>query len=156
PPADWGTLRRHELTCAIAPNGMTGAPFMRGFNNRQFHEELLTRGRTMLDACAEARVPSMISFAGYKYRDPDNPRSEVIGRDEATENCVRGLCELCQHADRRGVNVCIEHLNSRDSSHPMKGHPGYQGDDLDWVAEVVRQVNSPRMKILFDIYHVQI
>ena len=129
---------------------------MRGFNNRQFHEELLTRGRTILDACAEAHVPSMIAFTGYKYRDPDNPRSEVISRDEATENCVRGLRELCRHAERRNVNVCIEHLNSRDASHPMKGHPGYQGDDLDWIAEVVRRVDSPRMKILFDIYHVQI
>jgi sugar phosphate isomerase/epimerase len=156
PPADWGTLRRHELTCAIAPNGMPGAPYMRGFNNRQFHEELLDRGRRVLDACAEARVPSMIAFAGYKYRDPDNPRSEVISRDEATENCVRGLRELCRHADQRNVNVCIEHLNSRDTTHPMKGHPGYQGDDLDWIAEVVRRVDSPRMKILFDIYHVQI
>ena len=57
---------------------------------------------------------------------------------------------------RKKVNVCIEHLNSRDHSHPMKGHPGYQGDDLDYVAEIIRRVGSPRVKLLFDIYHVQI
>jgi hydroxypyruvate isomerase len=156
PPENWNTLRQNNLTCAIAPNGMPGAPFMRGFNNRQFHEEVIDRTKRMIDACAEARVPNVIAFTGYKYRDPDNPRSEVIGRDEATENCVRGLREVCQHGERRGVTVCIEHLNTRDASHPMKGHPGYQGDDLDWIADIVRRVNSPRMKILFDIYHVQI
>ena len=156
PPEMWNTLRQNNLTCAIAPNGMPGAPYMRGFNNRQFHEEVIDRTKRMIDACAEARVPNVIAFTGYKFRDPDNPRSEVIGREEATENCVRGLREVCTHGERRNVTVCIEHLNSRDSSHPMKGHPGYQGDDLDWVADVVRRVNSPRMKILFDIYHVQI
>ena len=52
--------------------------------------------------------------------------------------------------------MCVEHLNTRDDSHPMKGHPGYQGDDLDWLASIIRKVGSPRVKLLFDIYHVQI
>src|SRR5688500_5577931 len=47
-------------------------------------------------------------------------------------------------------------LNSRDSSHPMKGHPGYQGDHTDYCIEIIKQVGSPRLKLLFDIYHVQI
>ena len=63
---------------------------------------------------------------------------------------------LARHAEKVGVTVCIEHLNSRVSDHPMKGHPGYQGDDIDWVASLVRQVDSPKLKILFDVYHVQI
>ena len=54
------------------------------------------------------------------------------------------------------MNLCIEHLNSRDGSDPMTGHPGYQGDDLDWVLSILRKVGSPRVKLLFDIYHVQI
>ncbi len=156
PPEDWRTLREHNLTCAIAPNGMPGAPFMRGFNNRAFHDELNERMRRVIDSCAEARVPSIIGFTGYKWRDPENPNSGEISRDEAAENCVRGLRPVVEHAERRGVTVCIEHLNTRDSSHPMKGHPGYQGDDLDWVAGILRRVNSPRLKLLFDIYHVQI
>ena len=47
-------------------------------------------------------------------------------------------------------------LNTRDGTHPMKGHPGYQGDDIDYVADIVQRVNMDNVKILFDIYHVQI
>ena len=69
---------------------------------------------------------------------------------------MAGLKKIIGYAEKNKINVCIEHLNSRDSSHPMKGHPGYQGDDVDWVADICRKVGSPRMKLLFDIYHVQI
>jgi hydroxypyruvate isomerase len=155
-PEDWATLRRHNLVCAIAPNGMPGAPFKRGFNNRTFHQEVISRTRQAIDACAEAHFPSVIGFTGYKWRDPENPQSGEISREEGFDNCVRGLREIAPHAERRGVTLCIEHLNTRDSSHPMKGHPGYQGDDLDWLASIIRRVGSERVKILFDIYHVQI
>ncbi len=156
PPEDWGTLRKHNLVCAIAPNGMPGAPFMRGLNNPKYHEEVLDRTKKTIDACAEARVPSVISFTGYKWRDADNPKSGEISRDDGANNCVRALRELAGHAEKRGVTICVEHLNTRDDSHPMKGHPGYQGDDLDWLAGIIRRVGSARVKILFDIYHVQI
>jgi hydroxypyruvate isomerase len=156
PPEGWETLRRHGLVCALAPNGMPGAPFVRGFNNRRYHEELGDRMRRMIDACAEAHVPNVIAFTGYKWRDAEDPRSGEIGRDEGADNCVAGLRALAAHAEHRGVTICLEHLNTRDTTHPMKGHPGYQGDDLDWMADIIRRVNSPRLKLLFDIYHVQI
>ena len=89
-------------------------------------------------------------------RTPTTPKSGAIPRDEAFANCVKGLKELARHAEKKGVTVCLEHLNTRDDSHPMKGHPGYQGDDLDFCADVIRKVGSPRVKLLFDIYHVQI
>lgn len=155
-PEHWPVLRKHGLTCAIAPNGMPGAPFMRGFNNTQFHAENLERTGRMIDACADARFPSVITFVGYKWRNPDDPASGAIPQDEAARNCVAGLKELARHAERKGVTVCLEHLNSRDNSDPMKGHPGYQGDDLDFCADVVRKVGSPRVKLLFDVYHVQL
>jgi hydroxypyruvate isomerase len=66
------------------------------------------------------------------------------------------LAELARYGERKGVTIVLEQLNTRDDSHPMKGHPGYQGDDLDYCAEIVRRVNSPRVKLLFDIYHVAI
>jgi sugar phosphate isomerase/epimerase len=156
PPEDWPTLRRHHLTCAIAPNGMPGTPFVRGFNNPRYHEEVIRNMRRMIDACAEAHVPNVIAFTGYKWRDADNPRSGEISRREGADNCVRGLRQIVGHAERRGVTICVEHLNTRDTTHPMKGHPGYQGDDLDWLADIIRRVGSPRVKLLFDIYHVQI
>jgi sugar phosphate isomerase/epimerase len=156
PPEEWPTLRKHCLICAIAPNGMPGAPFMRGFNNPKFHEEVIDRTKKAIDACAEARFPSVIAFSGFKWRDPDDPKSGEISRQDGADNCVRGFREAVRHAEKRGVTICMEHLNTRDNSHPMKGHPGYQGDDLDWMASIIRRVNSPRLKLLFDVYHVQI
>ncbi|MCE9561987.1 MAG: TIM barrel protein [Planctomycetes bacterium] len=155
-PEHWPTLKKHGLICAIAPNGMPGAPFMRGFNNTQFHAENLERTGKMIDACAEAKFPSVISFVGYKWTNPEDPKSAAITNDDAFANCVKGFKELAKHAEKKGVTVCVEHLNTRDSSDPMKGHPGYQGDDLDFVASIIRKVGSPRIKLLFDIYHVQL
>jgi hydroxypyruvate isomerase len=156
PPEDWGTLKKHGLVCAIAPNGMPGAPFVKGFNNPKYHEQVLNATKKMIDACADAGVPSVIGFSGYKWRDAEDPKSGEIPRDEGADNCVKGLKEVAGYAEKKGVTLCIEHLNTRDSSHPMKGHPGYQGDDLDWLAKVLRRVGSKRVKLLFDIYHVQI
>ncbi len=129
---------------------------MRGFNNPKFHEEVIERTKKTIDACAEARFPNVIAFSGYKWRNPDDPKSGEISRQDGADNCVRGLREVARHAEKHGVTICMEHLNTRDASHPMKGHPGYQGDDLDWMAEIIRRVNSPRVKLLFDVYHVQI
>ena len=155
-PEHWGVLKEHGLVCAIAPNGMPAPPFVKGFNNPRYHDEVIARTKTAIDACADAGFPNVIAFTGYKWRDADDPASGEIPRDDGAEHCVRGLKQLAGHAERRGVTVCLEQLNTRDDSHPMKGHPGYQGDDLDYVADIVRRVGSPRVKLLFDIYHVQI
>ena len=101
-------------------------------------------------------MPNVIAFTGYKWRDADDPASGSIGADEGADNCVEGLKQIAGYAEARKVNICVEHLNSRDHSHPMKGHFGYQGDDLDYVARIIRRVGSPRVKLLFDVYHVQV
>jgi hydroxypyruvate isomerase len=59
-------------------------------------------------------------------------------------------------AEKAGVTLVLEHLNSRDDTHPMKGHPGYFGDDVDFCVDLIRQVDSPNFQLLFDIYHVSI
>jgi hydroxypyruvate isomerase len=135
---------------------MPGAPFMRGLNNPRYHEEVLARTGEMIDAAAEAGFPAVIAFTGYKWRDADDPTSGEISLEEGADNCVKALKELAPHAEKQGVTICLEHLNTRDDSHPMKGHPGYQGDDVDYVAGILRRVGSERAKMLFDIYHVQI
>ena len=155
-PEHWATLKKNSLVCAIAPNGMPGAPFMRGFNNPKFHDEVVERTSKTIDQCADAKFPSVIAFVGYKWTDPDDPKSVAIAPDDAFANCVKGLKRLAAHAEKKGVTVCLEHLNTRDDSDPMKGHPGYQGDDLDFVVAVLKKVGSPRVKLLFDIYHVQL
>ncbi len=155
-PGTWATLKKHDLTCAIAPNGMPGAPFMKGFNNPRYHDEVITRTKKMIDDCAAAGVPAVIGFTGYKWRDADNPKSGAISRDDGAAACVKGLKKIAPYAEKKKVTLCVEHLNTRDSSHPMKGHPGYQGDDLDWLSGILRKVGSERVRLLFDVYHVQI
>jgi hydroxypyruvate isomerase len=153
---DFATIKKHGLTCAIAGNGMSGAPFMRGFNNPRYHDEVIACTKKTIDACADAGVPAVIAFTGYQWHSADDPKSGTISRDEGASNCVKGFKKIVGHAEKKKVNICLEHLNTRDSSHPMKGHPGYQGDDLDYVASIIRQVGSQRLRLLFDIYHVQI
>ena len=155
-PETWGSLKKHGLTCAIAPNGMPGAPFMKGLNNLDYHDEVITRTKEMIDKCSDAGFPSVIAFTGYKWRKAEDPNSGEIPLDEGMANCVKGLKTLAAYSEKKGVNVILEHLNTRDDSHPMKGHPGYQGDNVDQGADMLRSVGSQRVKLLFDIYHVQI
>lgn len=153
---DFPVIKKHGLTCAIAGNRMPGAPFMRGLNNPAYHDEVIARTKEAIDGCAEYGFKSVIAFTGYKWKKAEDPKSGEISLEEGANNCVKALKELCAYADKKNVNICVEHLNTRDDSHPMKGHPGYQGDDIDYVANIARRVGSPRAKILFDIYHVQI
>jgi hydroxypyruvate isomerase len=155
-PMHWPVLKQHKLVCAIAPNGMPGRPFVKAFNNPKYHDEVIARTRTAIDACADGGCPNVIAFTGYKWRDADDPKSGAMTAEEGADHCVAGFKKIVGHAEKKGVTICLEHLNTRDDSHPMKGHPGYQGDDLEQVAKIIRRVGSPRLKLLFDIYHVQI
>jgi hydroxypyruvate isomerase len=150
---DFPLLKKHGLSCAIAS---TGVGFRIGFNNLKHRDELVAKTRGAIEASAAAGVPSAIGFVGMKWHDPNDPKSGEIGRDDAFKNCVEGLTLLAADAEKHKVNLCIEHLNSRDASDPMRGHPGYQGDDLDFVCSILRKVGSPRIKLLFDVYHVQV
>jgi hydroxypyruvate isomerase len=155
-PTDFAVLKRHGLVCAITPNGMPGAPFVKGLNNLKYHEEVIASTTKSIDATAAAGFPNVIAFNGYKWRDAEDPTSGEISLDEGAKNCVIGLKKLAAIAEKKGVTVCVEMLNTRDDSHPMKGHPGYQGDHMDYVADIVKKVGSPHVKLLFDIYHVQV
>jgi hydroxypyruvate isomerase len=156
PPELWPTLKKQGVECMLAPSGMIGAPWSRGYNNPKYHAEVIAAQTRMIEHCAAAGVPAVIAFTGYKWRDADDPKSGEISREEGFEHCVAGMKKIIGLAEKKKVNICLEHLNSRDHSHPRKGHPGYQGDDVDYVADICRKVGSPRLKLLFDIYHVQI
>ena len=155
-PDVWPTLHEHGLTCAIAGNGAKRTGFKYALNNPKYAPEVVAATKATIAQCPAAKVPAVIGFVGYKWRDPEDPKSGEIPRDEAFKTCVANLKDLARDAEKHGVTVCVEHLNTRDASHPMKGHPGYQGDDLDFVCEMLRAVGSDRVKLLFDIYHVQI
>ena len=156
PPELWPVIAGYGLKNALALNGMPDPVFARGLNNPMHHEEILGRTRQVIEYCAEAGVPNVIAFTGYKWLDPDDPGRGEISKADGADNTVKGLRELAGFAAQRNVTVVLEQLNTRDDSHPMKGHPGYQGDDIDYCAEIVRRVDSPHVKLLFDVYHVAI
>jgi hydroxypyruvate isomerase len=141
-PKDWPTLKKHGLVCAIA--GSHG--FDKGMNNPNYHDMCLAKLRDSIDACSEYGFPNVITFTGFRENIRDNA---------GIRNCVTGYKKIVRYAETKKVNLCLEILNSRVAIE-MKGHPGYQGDHTDYCMEVVKKVGSPRMKLLFDIYHVQI
>jgi len=155
-PEQWPTVKKHGLTCAIAGNGVPAPPFVKGLNNPRYQADVVEATKVTMDACAQEGIPSVIAFNGYKWTDAEDPQSGEISREEGARNTIAGLKELAAYGEEKGVTVCLEMLNTRDGTHPMKGHPGYQGDDIDYCADIIREVGSPRAKLLFDIYHVQI
>ena len=100
-----------------------------------------------IDTAVKWNCPNVIAFTGMKAKG--------ISDEQSTKNCVGFWKNICKYAEQKNINVVLEHLNSRDDSH-MKGHPGYFGDDVDHCIDMIRKVDSPRMKLLFDVYHVQI
>ena len=155
-PDAWPTLQQAGLTCAVSVNGMPDPPFMKGLNNPRYQEEVISRTRRRIAECAQAKIPNVIAFTGFKWRDAENPASGEIPADEGAAMTVKGLKALAGDAETHGVTIVVEHLNSRVTGHDFKGHPGYQGDHIDYCADIIRAVGSPRVKLLFDIYHVQI
>ncbi|MGH7173399.1 MAG: hydroxypyruvate isomerase family protein [Gemmataceae bacterium] len=141
-PKDWPVLKKHGLVCAIA----SSHTFEKGMNNPKYQAMCLDKMRTAIDACAEAGYANVITFTGFR---------EDIADDDGLKNCVAGYKKIVGYAEQKKVTLCLEMLNSRVNE-KMKGHPGYQGDHTDYCMEILKQVASPRLKLLFDIYHVQI
>lgn len=135
-----------ELGLAISLVSSHG--FARGPLTRENHEFCATKLRQGIDLAAAVGCANVITFTGM--REPG------VGDEQAAQNCVDCWKSVIGYAEQKQVNLCLEHLNTRDNTHPMKGHPGYFGDNVDFCVELIRRVGSPNMKLLFDIYHVQI
>jgi hydroxypyruvate isomerase len=135
---DWATVKQHGLTCAMA-NGPSTIPV--GFNRPDQHDRLVAESERLLPLVAAAGLPNMIVFSGNRGGMSDG---------EGLENCVRGLRRITPTAERLGVTVCMELLNSKVD------HKDYMCDHTAWGAELVTRVESPRFRLLYDIYHMQI
>ena len=127
----------------VSSHGFAKGPLSR--DNHPYCIEKLTQG---IDLCKKYDCRNLITFTGMREK----------GIDDATadKNCIECWKQVIDYAEKNEVNLCLEHLNSRDNTHPMKGHPGYYGDNVDHCVDLIKRVDSPRMKLLFDIYHVQI
>ncbi len=137
-------MKQHGLAVSLC--GSHG--FQKGPVNPENHEFCIAKLREGIDRAVEWNCKNVITFTGM--------REKGINDQQSARNCIDCWKAVIGYAEQKGVNLALEHLNSRDDSHPMKGHPGYFGDDVDHCVEMIRTVDSPRMKLLFDIYHVQI
>lgn len=122
--------------------------FAQGPVDTSHHDMVEQKLKDSIDTAVRFRCPSVITFTGMRVA---GMRDEV-----AKQNCLDCWKRVIDYAEEKQVTLCLEHLNSRDDSHPMKGHPGYFGDDVDLCAELIQKMDSPRFKLLFDIYHVQV
>ena len=148
PPAMYPKLKAAGLDNAIAQIDISpDPPFSKGFNNPKYWDRVIQATKTSIDACAEYGFKRVICFTGY---------AEGLSPEEGAANCVEGLKKVIGYAEGKGVTLCLEMLNTRADDHPMKGHPGYQGDHVDYCVDIIRKVGSPNLKLLFDFYHVQI
>ena len=125
-----------------------GHGFKNGPCNPKNTETVINGLKKGIDLAADIGTKSVITFTGMSYKDMDP--------DKAADLCVETWKKVMPHAEKKGITLVLEHLNSRDDSHPMKGHPGYFGDDVDFCAKLVNGVGSKNFKLLFDVYHVQV
>ena len=135
---DWPVPARHGLVCAMA-NGFGTIPV--GFNRVDNHDKLVADGTRMIPLAAVAGIPNIVCFSGNRGG---------ISDADGIANCIAGLKRLTPLAEQHGVTLCLELLNSKVD------HKDYHADHTAWAVQVVQGVNSPRLKLLYDIYHMQI
>ena len=138
-PADWPVARDHGLVCSMGYGG--GGSIRDGLNNPANHDRIVEGLTAALPKAAALGVPNLITFFGNRQGRSDK---------EAITQCVTALNRLKGPAEAHGVTICVELLNSKVD------HADYQGDRTPFGVEVVGAVNSPRVKLLYDIYHMQI
>jgi hydroxypyruvate isomerase len=136
---EWPVAKEFGLMCSMG-SGM-GGPIDQGLNDPANHEKIVGSLTAGIPRAAKAGVPNVITFFGNR-----RGRSDA----EAIANCVSALNRVKSVAEDHGVTVCVELLNSKVN------HKDYQGDRTAFGVEVVSAVNSPRVRLLYDIYHMQV
>jgi hydroxypyruvate isomerase len=137
-PEDWPTLRKYGLAPAMT-QGKASIP--NGFNRKENHDRLEKELQERIKLAAEAKAPNAIAFSGNR---------RGLSDDEGKDNCIAGLRRVKKIAEDAGVTICLELLNSKVD------HKDYQCDHSAWGVDVMKGVDSPRVKLLYDIYHMQI
>ncbi len=140
-PEDWDPVREAGLVCSMGYPTARRDFIATGFNDRANHPMLLRELETTLPAAARHGVPNVIAMFGNRRGKSDA---------EAIDNCVAGLNAIKAQAEEQRVTICLELLNSKVD------HVDYQGDRTAFGVAVVKAVGSPRVRLLYDIYHMQI
>lgn len=122
--------------------------FAHGPCNPEFQAEVIQKLEEAIDVAQSAGCSKVITFTGMKFDGMDP--------EKAARDCIDTWKKVLPKAEKAGITLALEHLNSRDNTHPMKGHPGYFGDNVDFCVELINRIGSNHFKLLFDIYHVSI
>ncbi len=138
-PNDWPTLKKYGLLSTMAPSA--GHSLTNGINTKANHAKAEAATRELIDKSAEFGCPNVIVLSGNRRGMSD---------EEGAENCAAFLNSIKAQAEDKGITICMELLNSKVD------HKDYQCDHTAWGVEVCKRVNSPRVKLLYDIYHMQI
>ena len=138
-PDDYEVPRRYGLVCTMGYAG--GGEINKALNRTENHAAIEQAFRTNIPRAAKAGVPNVITFSGNRAGLSD---------DEGARNTIAGLNRLKKIAEDHGVTICLELLNSK------RDHHDYMCDHTAWGVRVAQEVNSPNVKLLYDIYHMQI
>ena len=135
---EWPTLQKYGLVATMVPGA---GSIKKGLNDKSMHPDFMEQFKTNIKAAAECKWPNVITMAGDRAG---------ISDEQGMDNCQAILKEAVKIAEDQGVTICMELLNSKVN------HAGYMCDKSAWGFELCRRVNSPRFKLLYDIYHMQI
>ncbi len=136
---EWEAPRKVGLICTMGYAG--GGTIPDALNRVENHAAIEEAFRKNIPLAAKMGVPNVITFSGNRKGMSD---------EEGAKNCVIGLNKLKKIAEDNGVTICMELLNSKVN------HKDYMCDHTAWGVGVMEQVNSPNVKLLYDIYHMQI
>jgi len=136
-PGDWPAMKKHGLVCSMVPSHSIG----KGFNRLENHAECIAAVKKSIDNAAEHGWEKVICFSGNRAGMAD---------DEGAKNCIEGFKQVIGYAEEKKITLCMELLNSK------RNHKDYMCDHTAWGVAVCQGVGSPRMKLLYDIYHMQI
>ncbi len=139
-PKDWPVLQQYGIFSSMCYHGGKGS-LTNGFNNLTFHEQLIKDYTEVIPMMVKAGYKNVICFSGNRN-----------GMDDETglKNCAEGLKKLLPLAEKNGITVQMELLNSKIN------HKDYMCDKTPWGVELCKRVGSPNFKLLYDIYHMQI
>jgi hydroxypyruvate isomerase len=138
-PEEYAIPSRYGLVCTMGYAG--GGEINKALNRTENHAEIEVGLRKYVPLAAKAAVSNVITFSGLR---------DGLSDDEGARNTIAGLRRLRSIVEDHGVTLCMELLNSK------RDHPGYMCDHTAWGVRVLEEVNSPNIKLLYDIYHMQI
>lgn len=142
PPADLPLLQEFDLTPTLMTG--TGTSFQQGLIRREIHDQIEEATREGIDRCVEAGCPNLIAMPGER---------RGMSREEGAEHAIAILSRVAPYAEEKGVNICMEITNSKVAA---DNRTDQVFDDIFWGFNVCRGTGSKRIKVVYDIYHVQI